>query len=209
MLLRCRTRNSRTPWNAATPTGDWLDSGICHPKTGGFKSFPATKIRTPVLDDGPRVREHLGSIKKLPSKLAPSSIAATVIPITNRPGEPPGIAPRDSKTPQHESKHCGDWSWSLGRMPNDFTPWCLPRAQSGCALSGCVAVWRRARTRKIRAWVTRSGGTFRRALSDIKHTIHDEKVAAMKADLAQMKAEHAKARAYLLAFPSRTYVSGS
>jgi uncharacterized membrane protein len=40
------------------------------------------------------------------------------------------------------------------------------------------------------------GGTvFRRALSDVKHTIHDENVAAMKADLAQMKAEHAKARA--------------
>jgi uncharacterized membrane protein len=40
------------------------------------------------------------------------------------------------------------------------------------------------------------GGTvFRRALSDVKHTIHDENVAAMKSDLAQMKAEHAKARA--------------
>ena len=40
------------------------------------------------------------------------------------------------------------------------------------------------------------GGTvFRRALSDVKHTIHDEHVAAMKADLAQMKAEHAKAHA--------------
>ena len=40
------------------------------------------------------------------------------------------------------------------------------------------------------------GGTvFRRALSDVKHTIHDENVAAMKADLAQMKAEHAKSRA--------------
>ena len=40
------------------------------------------------------------------------------------------------------------------------------------------------------------GGTvFRRALSDVKHTIHDEDVAAMKADLAQMKAEHAKSRA--------------
>jgi uncharacterized membrane protein len=40
------------------------------------------------------------------------------------------------------------------------------------------------------------GGTvFRRALSDVKHTIHDENVAAMKADLAQMKAEHAKAHA--------------
>lgn len=38
------------------------------------------------------------------------------------------------------------------------------------------------------------GGTvFRRALSDVKHTIHDENVAAMKADLAQMKAERAKA----------------
>ena len=40
------------------------------------------------------------------------------------------------------------------------------------------------------------GGTvFRRALSDVKHTIHDENVAAMKADLAQMKAEQAKSRA--------------
>ena len=40
------------------------------------------------------------------------------------------------------------------------------------------------------------GGTiFRRALSEVKHTIHDENVAAMKADLAQMKAEHAQAHA--------------
>ena len=40
------------------------------------------------------------------------------------------------------------------------------------------------------------GGTvFRRALSDVKHTIHDEDIAAMKADIAQMKAEHAEARA--------------
>jgi uncharacterized membrane protein len=40
------------------------------------------------------------------------------------------------------------------------------------------------------------GGTvFRRALSDAKHTIHEENVAAMKADLAQMKAEHAKTHA--------------
>ena len=40
------------------------------------------------------------------------------------------------------------------------------------------------------------GGTvFRRALSEVKHTIHDENVAAMKADRAQMKAEHARAHA--------------
>jgi uncharacterized membrane protein len=40
------------------------------------------------------------------------------------------------------------------------------------------------------------GGTvFRRALSDVKHTIHDENVGAMKADLAQMKAEQANAHA--------------
>lgn len=40
------------------------------------------------------------------------------------------------------------------------------------------------------------GGTiFRRALSEVKHTIHEEDVAAMKADIAQMKAEHAKAHA--------------
>jgi uncharacterized membrane protein len=40
------------------------------------------------------------------------------------------------------------------------------------------------------------GGTvFRRALSEAKHTIHDEHIAAIKADIAQMKAEHAKAHA--------------
>jgi uncharacterized membrane protein len=40
------------------------------------------------------------------------------------------------------------------------------------------------------------GGTvFRRALSDVKHTIHEENVNAMKADVAQMKAEQAQAQA--------------
>jgi len=40
------------------------------------------------------------------------------------------------------------------------------------------------------------GGTvFRRAVSDVKHTIHDENVNAMKADLAEMKAEQAQAHA--------------
>ena len=40
------------------------------------------------------------------------------------------------------------------------------------------------------------GGTvLRRALSEVRHTVHDEHVAAMEADLAQMKAEHAQARA--------------
>jgi len=40
------------------------------------------------------------------------------------------------------------------------------------------------------------GGTvFRRALSEAKHTIHEEHIAAIKADLAQMKAEHAAAHA--------------
>jgi len=40
------------------------------------------------------------------------------------------------------------------------------------------------------------GGTvFRRALADVKHTIHDENIAAMKADLAQFRAEHARAHA--------------
>ena len=40
------------------------------------------------------------------------------------------------------------------------------------------------------------GGTvFRRSLAQVKHSIHEENVAAMKADLAQMKAEHAKAHA--------------
>jgi uncharacterized membrane protein len=40
------------------------------------------------------------------------------------------------------------------------------------------------------------GGTvFRRALSEVKEQINDENVAAMKADLAQLKEEHAKANA--------------
>jgi uncharacterized membrane protein len=39
------------------------------------------------------------------------------------------------------------------------------------------------------------GSVFRRTLSDVKQTIHEENVAAMNADLAQMKAEHAKAHA--------------
>jgi len=39
------------------------------------------------------------------------------------------------------------------------------------------------------------GSVFRRALSDVKQTIHEENVAAMQADLAQIKAEHAKAHA--------------
>ena len=39
------------------------------------------------------------------------------------------------------------------------------------------------------------GVVFRRALSAVKEQIHDENVTAMKADLAQLKAEHAKAQA--------------
>jgi len=39
------------------------------------------------------------------------------------------------------------------------------------------------------------GVGHRRALSEVKHTIHEENVTAMKADLAQMKAELAKAHA--------------
>jgi uncharacterized membrane protein len=39
------------------------------------------------------------------------------------------------------------------------------------------------------------GKVFRRALSDVSHTIHEENVAAMKADMAQFKAEHAQAHA--------------
>jgi uncharacterized membrane protein len=39
------------------------------------------------------------------------------------------------------------------------------------------------------------GAVFRRALSEVKEQIHEENVAAMKADLAQLKAEHAKAHA--------------
>lgn len=40
------------------------------------------------------------------------------------------------------------------------------------------------------------GGTvFRRSLSEVRHTVNHEEVAAMKADLAQLKAEHAQAGA--------------
>ena len=40
------------------------------------------------------------------------------------------------------------------------------------------------------------GGTvFRKALKEVKHKVNDEEVAAMKAVMAQLKAEHAKARA--------------
>ena len=39
------------------------------------------------------------------------------------------------------------------------------------------------------------GIVFRRALADVEHEIHEENVNAMKSDLAQMKAELAKAHA--------------
>jgi uncharacterized membrane protein len=39
------------------------------------------------------------------------------------------------------------------------------------------------------------GVVFRRALSDVTHTVNNEDVTAMKADVAQMKVEHAKAHA--------------
>jgi hypothetical protein len=40
------------------------------------------------------------------------------------------------------------------------------------------------------------GGTvFRRALSEVRQTVDSEEIAAMKADLAQIRAEHAKAHA--------------
>jgi uncharacterized membrane protein len=39
------------------------------------------------------------------------------------------------------------------------------------------------------------GLVFRRALSDVQDTVNDEEVAGIKADIAQMKAEHAQAHA--------------
>jgi uncharacterized membrane protein len=39
------------------------------------------------------------------------------------------------------------------------------------------------------------GIVFRRAMSDVRHTVHQDNVAPMKADLAQLKAEHAQAHA--------------
>jgi uncharacterized membrane protein len=51
-------------------------------------------------------------------------------------------------------------------------------------------------TTPVDTWMEALGGTvFRRALSEVKHTVHDDNVAAMKADRAQMKAEHAMASA--------------
>jgi uncharacterized membrane protein len=37
------------------------------------------------------------------------------------------------------------------------------------------------------------GAVFRRTLSEVRHIIHEEHIAAIQADLAQMKAEHAQA----------------
>ncbi len=39
------------------------------------------------------------------------------------------------------------------------------------------------------------GIVFRRARSDVRHQVHEENVASMKADMAQFKAEHAQAHA--------------
>jgi uncharacterized membrane protein len=39
------------------------------------------------------------------------------------------------------------------------------------------------------------GIVFRRALSDVAHQVHQENVSSMKADMAQLKAEHAQAHA--------------
>jgi uncharacterized membrane protein len=39
------------------------------------------------------------------------------------------------------------------------------------------------------------GVVFRRALSDVVHQVHQENVSSMKADMAQLKAEHAQAHA--------------
>jgi uncharacterized membrane protein len=59
-----------------------------------------------------------------------------------------------------------------------------------------VAEIREDATGPVDARMEAIGGTvFRRALSEVKHTIHDEHIAAIKADLAQMRAEHAQARA--------------
>ncbi|MGO8732715.1 MAG: hypothetical protein ACLQVM_07970 [Terriglobia bacterium] len=59
-----------------------------------------------------------------------------------------------------------------------------------------VAEIREDATGPVDAQMEAIGGTvFRRALSEVKHTIHDEHIAAIKADLAQMRAEHAQAHA--------------
>jgi uncharacterized membrane protein len=39
------------------------------------------------------------------------------------------------------------------------------------------------------------GSVFRRALSEVRHTVNQEAISAMKADLAQLRAEHAQSSA--------------
>jgi uncharacterized membrane protein len=46
-----------------------------------------------------------------------------------------------------------------------------------------------------RCMETIGGTVFRRALKEVKHTIHEENVAAMRADMAQIQAEQATAQA--------------
>jgi uncharacterized coiled-coil protein SlyX len=45
----------------------------------------------------------------------------------------------------------------------------------------------------------KSIGDFRQALVEVKHAIHEQHIAAMNTDLAQLKAKHAKARGGLKA----------
>src|SRR6266478_209091 len=63
MTLWCRARNSRTPWNAATPTRDWLDRDICHPKTGGSTPFWQLGFHTPDLNECLHPREFKGALR--------------------------------------------------------------------------------------------------------------------------------------------------
>ena len=55
-------------------------------------------------------------------------------------------------------------------------------------------------TQPVDAAMKSIGGTvFRQALAEVKHAIREEHIAAMNADLAQLKAKHAKARGNLKA----------
>src|SRR5215469_5504504 len=45
------------------------------------------------------------------------------------------------------------------------------------------------------------GAVFRRTLSEVRQTTNEEDIAAMKADLVQMKAEHPKAQANRIPYP--------
>jgi uncharacterized membrane protein len=92
--------------------------------------------------------------------------------------------------------------WALGagvdldhaRISEDFIDDVTKQLSSGKAV--VVAEVEEDWTAPVDTVMESLGGTiFRRALSEVRHTVNQEAIAAMKADLAQLKAEHAQASA--------------